>query len=196
MLPDGAVSTEAVPAAFAVREEGTRGPLMDYEQGGDAIGDASSGLSSRLWAFWLEGGWVRCRRLDDAEAPAVALVEASGATEVTGAFDQAMRPVVVVVVAGDARLHWHDATMGTDAVLSLPGAVSPVLALDERREEYLAASDVLLSYAKAGQLCVRMQRERFLVEHVVAPLPARVTRVDAFGLNRAGRMQWRFKRAL
>ncbi len=122
-------------------------------------------------------------------------------TEIALAFDQNMRAHVAFVQSGLAWLWWYDSQVNQMAFTSFPGMSNPRLATDEKRDAELAVSDVVLSYMSGGNLCCRIQRERFTVERVLTAAPVcswcRWPETPAIGcsgvlpdrLTRAGRVE-------
>lgn len=188
MIPDNALSTFPVVAGFVERVSRRTLPLVDYEVGGVALGDASQGLLVREWRVQVLGPDVV---IDYDGGAQQVMFSRPNITEVALAFDQNMRPYIAFVQDGTAWLWWFDTVPGAMVFSSFVGAVTPRLATDEKRPLQLANSDVILAYVRAGGLYFRMQRERFQTEHLLAS-GVNATLV-AIGMNRSNRLQFRLR---
>ncbi|MRI43170.1 hypothetical protein D5301_13105 [Stenotrophomonas sp. MH181796] len=185
MFPDMILSSVPLQADFIERVNARRAPLIDYEVAGNALGDASSGLQVRLWTIEVKG--------DDAVLSAegvspVVLFSRPGMTEIALAFDQNMRAHVAFVQTGMAWLWWYDSQVNQMVFTSFPGMSNPRLATDEKRGSELSVSDVVLSYMSGGNLCCRIQRERFTIEHVLTAAPG--LQLVSVARNTGNRLQW------
>ncbi len=185
MFPDLALSSVPLQGDFVEKVNARRAPLIDYEMGGIAPGDASAGLLVRLWTIEIKGDDAVLSA--DGVAPVV-LFSRPGMTEIALAFDQNMRAHVAFVQAGLAWLWWYDSQVNQMAFTSFPGMSNPRLATDEKRDAELAVSDVVLSYMNGGNLCCRIQRERFTVERVLTAAPG--LQLVSVARNTGNRLQW------
>lgn len=188
MIPDGVLSDTPVVAPFLEQVNRRSLPLIDFERGGVAIGDTSSGLRALLWTAEYTGGSVM---LSSDTHPASVLFTRAGITQISLAFSQNMAPAIAFVDGDGSWLWWEDAALGGYTFVALPGATTPRICLDEKREPLLNTSDIILAYIKDNDLCYRQQRDRFLVEYVLAEdVDAELV---AIGLNTANRLQFRMR---
>lgn len=185
MFPDMALSSVPLPGDFVEKVNARRVPLIDYEMGGNALGDASTGLQARLWTVEVRGDDAVLSA--DGVAPVV-LFSKPGMTEIALAFDQNMRAHVAFVQAGQAWLWWYDSQVNQMVFTGFPGISNPRLATDEKRSAELAVSDVVLSYMRGGSLYYRLQRERFAVENFLAAAPG--LQLVSVARNTGNRLQW------
>jgi hypothetical protein len=184
MLPDNTLSTTPVPQPFLPPRDYPPQQLVDYEMGGVGLQNPSQGLQVKIW---------RCRYLNgqdfvlDADNVADTVVlSKSEVSEFSFTFDQNMNVCIAYVDAAGANLYWYDATISSFVTLSLPGAVTPKVALDDKRSATLDSSDIILAYIKSGNLYYRQQRDRFTVERLLAAGAGPGLRRIGMGLN------WRF----
>lgn len=192
MLPDATLSSQSLPPSFVAPDLLGRPTLTtDLETGGIALNDPSQGLMVQTWRAWLVGSSVRCAPDSVAEAggSGVELLNISGITELSLAFDQNMRPAIAYVTGGQSYLWWFDTQAGSQATLSLPGCASPFITMDDKREMSLATSDILLFYIKASALYYRQQRDRFTIERHLADLPPTMNRIVRAGMGSNFRLQ-------
>lgn len=184
MIPAPSTNPQRAPWLEVVRRRTL--PLVDYERGGAGVGDPSGGLSSHQYRAELIDGKVMLFR--DEESEGTELYSHPTATRIALAFDQNMRPHLAFQSPAGMELWWYDSVSGAMTLSTFTGT-SPCLCTDEKRPALLADSDVILSYKNGSNLCVRVQRERFQTEHVIASdIPGELV---AASMNAALRMQWR-----
>jgi len=190
MIPGAALSTTPVPDPFVGGRANRTTRLLDYEDGGLAIGDASMGSQYQQWRCRLVGNDVI---LDAANVAPVTIYSGTGITEISFTFDQAMRHYLAFVQDGIAKLQWYDATLSQVVVTSFGADVkTPRVFLDDKRLGQVASSDVILAYIRLGQLCYRQQRDRFTIEYILDAGPH--TGLHKVGMNSGGRLQFMFYR--
>lgn len=166
--------------------------LQDWEMGGVALNNPSAGLFVQVWKFTLE--------VDPSTGDSTVFTEAPGApktllftgsyiTEIAGAFDQNMNPVVAYMESGTPKFWWWDPTAGAMVHTTLPtGCFDLRCSLDDKRRFNISESDVLLCYIRGGSLYYRLQRERYLTEHL---LQDSVSRLVCCAMNVQWCFQWR-----
>lgn len=186
MMPDGVLSTYRVPASFTGARALPVTAIVDYEDGGVALNDPSLGHLYQVW---------RARLVEDEvllSAPNIAeftWFTGAGMTEISLAFDQNMRPALAFVEGGRAKFRWYDSQAGGQVVTELPvGAVTPRVTLDDKRPTQVGASDMVLAYVLGGNLCARVQRDRFLIEYVLET--GGQTGIIKMGMNSQLRLQF------
>lgn len=192
MMPGNSLSSRAVSSRFAGARALSITKLLDYEDGGIAIQDPSKGLLYQRWRtrLILDKVWVDAPNTEE-----FVMFEAPGLTEISLTFDQNMRPALAYVQDGVAKIWWYDS--GASAmVITVVGAqaTTPRITLDDKRVIATGSNqsnDIILAYVRDGQLCVRQQRERFLVERVLAS--GITTGLIKVGLNRQLRLQFMFE---
>ena len=166
--------------------------FQDWELGGIALNDPSAGLEVQVWRFSLEvdddtgDSWVY------AEAPGfpkTLLFTGSYVTEIAGAFDQNMNPMVAYQQSGAAKFWWWDSTASAMVHTTLPaGCIDLRCSLDDKRRFNVSESDIILSYVRGGSLYYRVQRERYLTEHL---LQDNISRLVCSAMNVKWCFQWR-----
>lgn len=187
MLPENILFEIPTPSAFLEPDGRERNPLEDFEQGGEAIGDASKGLRHQPWRAWWFFGVVYIAPISGGTP--TALLSLDAVSELSLAFDQNMRPCIAYVSDGQPGLWWFDATEGEHVHLLLPGVASPFVTLDDKRAEFVASSDILLFYLRDGGVWCRQQRERFTVERRLADMPIGTQSIVRCGMGENNRMQ-------
>lgn len=186
MLPgDGTLTNPAIVAPFLWKMRTHADPLTDYEQGGDAL-NAGGRLDTQTWTFgYAEPDvWV-----EDAAGNRTVLFSKPGITELAGAFDQNMTPFATYVDATGAHFWWFDTTQNMQVFTDMAaGVANPRCCMDERRFVFMTNSDIILAYLRAGNLCCRVQRDRYATEYVLAQNVE--TRLWCVGMNTNLRLQF------
>lgn len=166
--------------------------LQDWEMGGVALNDPSAGLFVQVWKFTLE--------IDPSTGDSTVSTEAPGApktllftgsyiTEIAGAFDQNMNPMVAYMESGTPKFWWWDPTAGAMVHTTLPtGSFDLRCSLDDKRRFNISESDVILSYVRGGSLYYRRQRDRYLIEYL---LQDNVSRLVCSAMNVEWCFQWK-----
>ncbi len=185
MMPGGVLSAITIQGSFVEPNRKRREPLIDYEMGGVGLQDPSGGLQYQLWTIESNGTDVYVRA--EHVAP-VLLFSRPGITRVTLGFDLNMRVHAAFVQNGVSWLWWYDSQAGAMIFTAYPDASYPTLGTDEKRSSELANSDLLFAYMRGQNLCVRMQRDRFLIEYAY-PI-GRNAELVAIGMNSANRFQF------
>lgn len=162
---------------------------VDYELGTQEISTPSTNGFTELWScFYNETtGEIQIYRTDTPEVKTT-ITSVMNARYIGFAFDQNMRPSVCYSLGDDVYLYWFDSSLGTFTFTFIPNAVTPCVNLDDPRTFSNAANDIVLAYISNDQLCVRYQRERFLVEHILDTLPPN-RRLRQIGMN----LQYRYQ---
>ena len=199
MLPENELSTVAVISSFAypVKTPIPADMLQDWELAGVALNDPSQGLQVKVWHCTLEIDRTTGVGSVYIEAPAVAktlLFSGLGITEVALAFDQNMNPFVAYMQGASAKIYWYDSTVPGMTHTTLPvGCYDLRCTMDEKRLFNIANSDIILSYIRAGNLCIRYQRDRYLVEYVLKAGVGSDAKLVSMALNNGFRIQWRLR---
>ncbi|AVO23165.1 tail fiber protein [Xanthomonas phage RiverRider] len=188
MIP--VASAKVLKGSYVEQQNRSGQPLIDYERGGLALGQATSNLTEALWtAQYIDGSVVVFR---DNVPPVIILTE-PGITQIALAFDQSMQAHIAYMVGNVCKFYYYSTLENGMRTMEIPGATNPRLCLDEKRSPFSGRADILLSYKKGTDLVVRVQRERYGVEYVLASnLPGDLLSV---GLNSVNRLQWNLRRS-
>lgn len=184
MIPEYVLSSEVVKGTIVGAKRGTTVADVDYEDGGIALNDPSEGFFYQVWTCTIDEG-----RDIVVSAPSVAdtiVYTGSRISEVSLTFDQNMRVAVAFIEDGLMKLLWYDTTIAAEVVTTFTGK-NPRVLLDDKRDYFLADSDILLFYVKNRQLYMRAQRDRFMIEYMLHfPIDGRLRTV---GMGRHYRVQ-------
>lgn len=199
MIPGNLLSTNAVISGFSfpVKGPSSEEKSVAYELGGVALNDPSQGLAVKLWTARLEidkETGVGSVYVQAAAVVKTLLFSGMGIDEIDVCFDQNMNPFVAYMQSGQGRFYWYNPVVGGMDHTDLPaGCYDLRCSLDEKRPFNIAESDIVLSYIRAGNLCMRYQRDRFTVEHVLRDDLGPSVRLVSMAMNRGSRLQWRLR---
>ena len=164
MMPQNKLSQDVSTTEFLNKERVS--DLLDFELGGIALQDVSSGLSVKDWScYYLDNQII----LDDGEGFTKSVLTIEGVTQLSFCFSISMIYYIAYTNQDGCFLYWYDTTINDYSTLKLPdGTENPQLSLDERRSFNLNNSDVILSYTNGNSLICRNQRDRFGTEYVLS----------------------------
>lgn len=187
MMPDNVLSTTPVVAPFFLPQvKSYYAPLVDYELGGLALNDPSGGLDLQLWTAYVDGDDIV---VEDADDNTTVLFQMPNVQRLSLAFDSNMKPVIAYTVPSGGYLYWFDTFVGETVHTPIPGATNLCITLDERRDELINNSDVILAYNKGTDLCYRQQRDRYATEYLLSADEGGT--LVAIGTNKQYRLQFK-----
>ena len=187
MLPNNQLSSITNKANFLVPNTS---PLLDYEWGGVALNDSLQGLQVQIWSCYYENGLIKVK---PSSGEAINVLVIADVTELSFAFDQNMRVNITYVSGGIAYLYWYNSLIGETVTTTLGASVkNPRMSLDDARANQTGTSDIVLAYVKDNVLCMRVQRDRYLVEYVLTTLE-KSPRLKQIGMTDAFRFQFMLK---
>lgn len=181
-LPDDELSEVVVRGRFVSPDDRYRHSLLrSVHGGGPTLNDGSEGLTGYVWVAEYDGSNVEIWR-EDVEARST-LFSAAGITEISLAFDQQMQPAIAYMQSGACKLWWYDGTVPGYDIVTVSGATSPVIKLDDPRLTATNAgtSDMLVFFIKSSKLYHRRQQDRFLTDMELYD-PAPGSRIGRCGL--------------
>lgn len=139
--------------------------IVDYEDGPVALSDTSMGLQYQRWTCLVVDDAVMIKALNT-ESEWVIFSD-SDITEVSFTFDQNALYTCAYVAAGVPKMRWYDSVAEAYVTTLLPAdCINPRVSLDEKRQELSGDSDVILGYVRNKNVYFRVQRERYLTEHL------------------------------
>lgn len=202
MIPDNELSSTAVISGFSFPVKQPGDALVDWELAGRYLNDPSQGLAVKLWRLdavpntdsGLVDVIVSAPGGVAVGEPSRVLFSGADITEVALAFDQNMNPFVAYHQGDDAKIYWYDPTIPGMTHTTLPSGIRTMrCTLDDKRDWDTGSSDIVLSYVRASQLCVRYQRERYTVEHVLRTGIGANAQLVSLAMNNGTRLQWRLR---
>ena len=199
MIPDNRLSDAPVTGAFLFPDNQRPGErirdgrriLVDYELGGVALNNPLQGLQVTAWEFRYDAEAVIVATLDGTAEHT--LFTRAGITDLSGAFDSNMQPVVAYSADGSTYLWWYDGSVTQYVTTEIPSARSPRLALDDKRQLQDQSRDILLFYINGSRLCYRQQRDRYATERALMEKPSWADTLGRVGMNHVGRVQIEFQ---
>jgi hypothetical protein len=187
MLPEGRLSSQNVPALSILGGRSLTGTLkQDFEDGPIELNDPSAGLYYQIWQALAHDGGVR---LYDADEVGTEVLTTINITEMSFTFDQNGRPSICFTQYGQTKIYWFDSSLGGVTITTIGSGIgSPKVILDDKRSSQSGNSDIIMGYIKNEQLCYRQQRDRFLIEYVLATNV--VGRLQKLGMGNNLRLQF------
>lgn len=197
MLPENKLSTRSLDVTYLYPDGIVFDNLVeDFEMGGIAIQDPSEGLQYQPWrGYWepLDNTvYLRPNIIGDP----IALFTETDVFEFSFAFDQNMRYATALFKTnGDCKFTWFNSLVGDYVTDTYTGLTAFKLSLDDKREAAVQSgdADVLFTYIKDNNLYFRAQRDRYLVEYLLAEDLPKNLLISNFGMGNRYRMQWRLR---
>lgn len=184
MIP--VLSSSAQRGDYVEQQNRRSRPMIDYEMGASALNSDSSDYNLHLWTAESDGSAVTVYR--EGVPPTTVLTD-TGITQIALGFDQTMRPHIAYMSGGVCKFYWYDTIAGSMQTMTIAGARSPRLCMDEKRGVFISQSDLILTYKVGTNVCVRVQRQRFQTETILAT--NKPGDIAVFGLNNKNRLQWK-----
>lgn len=169
--------------------------LRDWEYGGVAIQDPAEGLRYQIWeGYWNPSNSTAYLTPQDGAATPVEIFTELDVVEFTFSFDQNMRWCAATRNSSDEmKFRWYDTVSESYAINTYTGIHSVRLCHDDSRKLQVVGgkSDIILTYISAGQVCWRIQRDRYLIQYTAPGTYSSSYRITNFGMNTKNRLQWR-----
>lgn len=163
-----------------------------YAIGGAELANAAHGLTGYVWKAYIdESGQIIVQREDLAERHVITTKQ--GVEQLDFTFDQNMRPFLTYVADGLPFYFHFNMEDSTYSEVALDNSIRfPRCELDKRETGEIPSSDIILAYTREGNLCYRVQRERYGKEYIIATNPKK-TMLWRIGRLKDGRFgyQWR-----
>lgn len=166
--------------------------VVDFEDGGVAIGNANEGLFYQTWSARISVDKTQIL-ISAPNTPEFAEITGlTNCTEVSLTFDQNMRVHIAYVDSTGANLYWYDSTIpGYTTTNYGTTYITPRIALDDKRALESSRNDIILAYIRTNNLYMRRQRDRFQTEYTLATgVPAALEKI---GMNTQLRFQFKFR---
>ena len=160
-----------------------------YCEAGPTMTKAEDGMLGYVWKAFLRGNEICVKREDLDEIHVITTKENITQLDIT--FDQTMRPFLCYVKDGlPYYYHFNKDDSSYSEVALDPTVTFPRCALDMPYD--ISNSDIYIGYNRNGNLCYRIQRERFTKEYILATIPHK-SMVWRIGHTKDGRFgyQWR-----
>lgn len=185
MLPNDALSSAPVTGVLLTPDSQVQHRLIDYERGGIALNDSTQGIDLQTWTAYVSGDDIFVAPESGGQT---LLLHVNGISTLSLAFDQNMRPVLAYTAPDGAHLRYFDTitSMTIDAIIT--GATFPRVTHDDKRISQSGPSDVICAYLRAGNLYYRQQRDRYLIERLLAS--GVHGRLRNIGMSTVGRLQF------
>lgn len=168
MLPNGQVRSDpAVQAPFISPRDLLTTGIESWERGGIALNNPTQGLEVQNWLAYVTDAFVGDVFLQPEVGDTVLFHTIPGISWLSMTFDQNMAPFLTFIQSGIAKYYWFDSSVGMYVTTNLPdNSITPCCSLDDKRALAGSSSDILLFYIVGSSCFYRVQRERYLTEHV------------------------------
>ena len=194
MFTDNLFSSKVVAAELLRPDEHDPEFVRDYERGGLALRETSGGINQKQWMFFIEGMTIYAKIMDTEDKFPV--LSGKNFKEVVGSFDRNMNAVLVYFADNAYYFYWFDTVTNKYVTEELTSDVSsPRLCHDDKRDEALVYSDVILTYIKDTKLIYRLQRDRFTLNYIAGEKGIKGREIIRFGMNKSLRLQWTLDQA-
>lgn len=165
-FPEDRLSTTVEEATYLDPDGAIRGFHEDYDRGPIAIGDMSQGGTYQEWHGSYDWGTEWIVLTPDTTGSPQSVLNIPNLSELSFCFDQNGNITVVYVQAGVLKLYYYDTLAQDFATLIIPGGLSGMVTLDDKRARQSALHDIMLIYTKDDgiggyELHSRRQRDRF-----------------------------------
>lgn len=165
-LLDGDTYIKARFVDFKPPRNRYHGMTEAYCDGGEILSNTKT-ISGYVWKCFLRGDEV-CIQREDTDVVSV-LFKHAGINKLDFCFDQNMRPFVCFSDAESSYYH-HFSRNSLYESSKLPESVRNASCILDLPED-INLSDIHLAYSRDGNLCVRVQRDRFSKEYIAATSP-------------------------
>lgn len=185
-IPEGRLSTVAVPDEYLPPEGPVPHPLTTYEAGPYDVEDTTKGILYQTWRLTWDMGTGDFTLYAETEGWSYVIGNSFDVVSASFTFDKAGRVTFAWTNSVSSYLYWYDTGQGQTVTDDIGNDIfTPTVYLDDKRNTQNQANDMLLWYTKsdgAGKynLYMKIQRERFLIEHEMA------TGLDAYYIIACG----------
>lgn len=195
MFIDNTTSSRSIFGAFLIPEKAD--PMVDYEQGGVDLLNASQGLQVRLWLCFYENNWIKIQSDNITHD----LIYAENVKHLSLAFDFNMHPTVAYTIEvnegavkyQEAYLYWYDTAQAKQITTKYGRDYkTPQLSLDDHRLIQSSNADIIFAYIKDNNLYYRQQRDRFLIEYLLHENLDENLKLRQIGMTTKNRFQFLF----
>ena len=181
MIPNNTITPTPVESNFAYLEGQHYDPLYQQVMGGIALRDPSQGRLAQAWSIAYVNGAIEIRPQNGTLAYSIAELDVQ---TVSLAFDNNMAPVIAWTTTGGANLYYYDKITATYITRFFTGVTSCKVAVDDPRDFYNLASDVMFGYTLNNMLYWRQQRDRYDIERLVGPTAQTLIRMGPSVIDR------------
>jgi len=191
-LPEDKLSTRPIYGAFLVPEKAE--PLVDFEWGGVDLLDTSQGLQVYIWKCYYRDNWI-CIENDVVKHQ---LINVENVKSLSLSFDFNMHPTIAYTTENAAKqisafLYWYDTAQAKQITTEYGTEyITPQVSLDDHRLHQSANADIIFAYIKNGNLYYRQQRDRFLIERLLAEDLGKHTELIQIGMTTKNRFQFQY----
>ncbi|WP_351122545.1 hypothetical protein [Shewanella sp. T24-MNA-CIBAN-0130] len=142
--------------------------ISDVSLGPLLISSSQSKLNTRYWSVYQVAGDVMLTGSVNGQwdTPSALFQEAEAIKDIGLTFDQLGRAMVFYRTGTDTlKLFWYDPVLGSQTIATLTTGSSLESGFDIINNTSDPDSDAMLFYTRDNVICMRIQRDRFAIEH-------------------------------
>ena len=181
MIPGNAFTAAPVVGPFMYLQDQPYTPLSQTIMGGVALSNGTQGRLVKAWTVAYINNTIQVQPAGGFNALSIPV---PGVTSVSLAFDANMAPVIAWTTTGGANLYYYDTITATYITRFFTGVTSCKVAVDDPRDFYNLASDVMFGYTLNNMLYWRQQRDRYDIERLVGPTAQTLIRMGPSVIDR------------
>jgi hypothetical protein len=184
VIPSNAFTTNPIQGSFRPPNDLDYDPLHQIVWGGQAIGDGTKGRLVKYWEVALVTEGITVRPVNGPIAFTLTGLDISQITSVSLAFDSNMGLAIAYTVSTGANLYYFDSLSSQYTTRFFADINSCRLCVDDARDFYSSASDVIFAYTRVGNVYWRQQRDRYNIERLIGASPNKLIRIGQTFVNR------------
>lgn len=188
MIPEGVFSVTPVYAPFLPPDNRAWRTWEDWELGGIGHQDPSQGLQYQLWKAEYDPLTGELWAIPQVVGDPILVMTSLRASYIGLAFDRNMNLTVCWRIGNVVYLYWYDTSTQAYITSTFAGGRSPRVTHDDKRAEASSWDDVILFYLVEDRLKMRVQRDRYLIEHDMGPVDRRLN-LYRCGMTTQNRLQ-------
>jgi hypothetical protein len=184
VIPSNSFTPSPIQGGFRPPNDLDYTPLRQIVWGGQAIGDGTKGRLVKYWEVFLDPSGIVVKPVNGEVAFTLTGINVSEITTVSLAFDNNMGLVIAYTVPAGAHLYYFNSLTNQYVNRFFTGVISCRVCVDDAREFYSSASDVIFAYTLSGNLYYRQQRDRYDTERLVGATPNKLIKLGQSFVNR------------
>lgn len=181
MIPGNQFTTIPVVHSYISPYNRPYKPLEQAVLGGIALNDPSRGRMYQNWIVFYENPFIRIK---PENGSVVFSLEQPDVKTVSLAFDNNMNIALAWQKTTGSYLYYFDILIDDYAILEIPGATSCRIVVDDPRDFYISASDIIFGYTLNGNLYWRQQRDRYATERLIGEAQGKLRKMAPSDGNR------------
>jgi len=151
MFPESTLSSNPMAGKFLLPRRANL--IIDTEFGKTTLNE-THGNRNQIWECFYEDDQIKVKKDNEV----IVLHTISDVIALSLSFDLNMRPAFTFTTIAGTFLSWYNPAVAAQVLTSL----------DDFRDSQTNNADIILSYIKDDKAYMRLQRERYEIEHLVS----------------------------